>query len=95
MPEYPAPVLAGVGYSALEYEAEGESEREQLTLLRETEKVMAKYIVNASELVFYRFEVEANNQEEADEKALDYEVTNKDINDSDSFQIESVEKASK
>ena len=53
MPEYPVSVLAGIGYSALEYEAEGDSERKslavgaiycttskQLTLIREREKVM-------------------------------------------------------
>ena len=55
---------------------------------------MAKYIVNASELIYYRFEVEANSQDEADQKALDYYVTDKDINDSDNFQIESVKKES-
>lgn len=66
-----------------------------LTLKREKVKVMAKYIVNASELVFYRFEVEADSKDEADQKALDHYVTDKDIHDSDSYQIESVKKASK
>ena len=56
---------------------------------------MAKYIVNASELVFYRFEVEADSKEEAEQKALDHYVTDKDIHDSDSYQIESVKKESK
>ena len=39
MTEYPAPVLAGVGYSALELEAEGES---QLTKGKQVSEISTK-----------------------------------------------------
>jgi len=52
---------------------------------------MKKYIVDASELVFYRIEVEAENQDEARLKAQDHLFTEKDIVDGENFDIFSID----
>ena len=51
---------------------------------------MSKFIIEASEQVYYRYEVEAENQEEAREKALDYLVTHNDIEGGEHFSITTI-----
>lgn len=53
---------------------------------------MNKYIVFASEMVYYMKEVEAESQEQADELALDLEWDFNDSYDVNEFQIEEVRK---
>jgi hypothetical protein len=56
---------------------------------------MAKYTIEASEQVYYRFEVEAENADEASDKAREYWITSNDIYDGDNFKITDItEKAS-
>lgn len=54
--------------------------------------MMNKYIVFASEMVYYMKEVEAESQEQADELALDLEWDFNDSYDVNEFQIEEVRK---
>jgi hypothetical protein len=51
-------------------------------------KKLEKYRVLASETVYYDFEVEAYDQEDADQKAIDHVVSDKDISDAEGFEFE-------
>lgn len=46
-----------------------------------------KYAIRASETIYYYFEVEAESQEQAYEKALNYSPLNDDIVEADNFEI--------
>lgn len=52
---------------------------------------MKTYIVWAKETVYYRYEVEAENYDQACEKANYYPVTENDITESDWFEILDIE----
>lgn len=52
---------------------------------------MKTYIVWAKETVYYRYEVEAENYDQACEKANDYPVTENDITESDWFEVFDIE----
>jgi len=52
---------------------------------------MSKFTVYGSEVVYYKFEVEAENREQALEKALDIVPSQENIEDYDNFTIENIE----
>ena len=52
---------------------------------------MPKYEILAREIVYYAFEVEADNEEQAMQEAYNYELTFNDATDADYFEIDSIE----
>lgn len=52
---------------------------------------MKTYIVWAKETVYYRYEVEAENFDQAQDKASYYPVAESDITDADFFEILDIE----
>ncbi len=54
---------------------------------------MTIFTVYAKELVFYKIRVEAENKESAYQRVFDYGAENREITDSDDFEITHIEKA--
>jgi hypothetical protein len=54
---------------------------------------MTIFTVYAKELVFYKIRVEAENKESAYQRVFDYGADNREITDSDDFEITHIEKA--
>ena len=52
---------------------------------------MTKYYIRASEIVYFTKEIEADNEDQAWEKALDLNWSNDDLVNSRDFTIEEVE----
>lgn len=52
---------------------------------------MPKFTVFATERVYYTFDVEADNEKQAEQVALDYELSFDDATDTDNFQIQMIE----
>ena len=48
---------------------------------------MPKFTIYAKETVYYEFEIEADNEEQARDKAYDYQLSFEDAYDSDWFEI--------
>jgi hypothetical protein len=56
-------------------------------------RAMTIFTVYAKELVFYKIRVEAENKESAYQRVFDYGADNREITDSDDFEITHIEKA--
>ncbi len=54
---------------------------------------MPKWEITASETVYYAFTVEADTEEEAEQEAMDYEVSSGDIIDGQDFEVLAIKRA--